>query len=99
MKDQTIRPGDLVMVVKPKPCGCSGQIGQVLTVLPPDGSRLHLLTCGECGWTRPHPQDSVRVGHNRYRTSDRLRKIDPPETGEYDRVPVRKSIPTTKEKA
>lgn len=87
-----IKKGDLVMVVKPTPCCGKGHLGLVLTV---DWVRSYFPThCRYCGADRDLSHE--RAGFEPDRTTCetyRLKKIDPPATGEYDRVPVRKTEP------
>lgn len=96
MEDQTIRPGDLAYVAKPSQCcGNTEAMGLYFTA---GRTRLSkLCTCVWCGKIE-HDFPVVELLEGVVGLY-RLRKIDPPATGEYDRVPVRKSIPTTKEKA
>lgn len=79
-----IKRGDLVMVVKPTPCcGSTVNINKILTVLslthPPGKSGQIRQTC--CGETRKWGSDAL-LSNNLVYALSRLKKIDPPATGE-----------------
>lgn len=90
MKDETIRPGDLVYVAKPTPCcGNTEGLGKVFTAGDIASNGRPCFYCGKRYIAKvigiPNSNFCIDVR--------RLRKIDPPATGEYDRVPVRMREP------
>lgn len=88
-----IKRGDLVMVVAPRQCGCIGNIGIIATV-GEDDSRPGPLHCVSCGAGYEQRGRAVYLlGRGSTIEVVRLRRIDPPATGEYDGVPVRKTEP------
>lgn len=86
----SIKKGDLVMVVSGKPCcGFSGSFGNTFTV-----SYLKDVSgeCPDCGAKKTITMalaDTHRYGYD----TRRLKKIDPPSTGELDGVPLRLKEP------
>lgn len=84
-----IKVGDLVIVVKPTPCcGNYRSVGRIYKVARiVSGNRR----CNFCAAISTH---AFALQPNRYGIHlYRLKKLDPPATGEYDRVPVRKNLP------
>ena len=84
----SIKKGDLVMVVKPTECcGSTKSLGHIFTVT---SVRVVTSVCGVCGDSAAdiNCEDSDRTGC----LPSRLKKIDPPSTGELDGVPVRKDV-------
>lgn len=82
MKDETIRTGDLVMVIKGLPCGCSSPLpGLIFTALGfADSSR-----CSKC--SELFIETSVYIGgkikgRKRGIALSRLKKINPPAVDE-----------------
>ena len=78
MSDKTIRVGDLVMVVKPRQCGCDSTLGHVFRVRhirPGD-----YPTCATCG--KYNGSDGVPIAEwddgSGVSELSRLIKIDPP---------------------
>jgi hypothetical protein len=45
--DKPISVGDLVMVVRPNPCGCSHSVGNIFTVDHIEGGPNYCASCGE----------------------------------------------------
>jgi len=85
-----IKRGDLVMVVGSKKCGCESPAQGMIFTVSGIGTTNHCNFCGV-----PHditPSAFSDTHHYRIETH-RLRRIDPPATGEYDGVPVRKNVP------
>lgn len=84
-----IKRGDLVMVVKPSEC--CGQTGTIGAIYVAGDSYVQKVVCRKCGFK---DNDSMRtdIGNDSAYLTSRLRKIDPPATGEYDGVAVRKPI-------
>lgn len=86
MKDDVIRPGDLVMIIKPSTCcGSSKRLGKVFTAGEVSGGAWRCSGCG--AW-----DDSVTVNHppNDWVELSRLKKINPPEHG--DELPTRANL-------
>ena len=85
-----IKKGDLVMVVRGRACGCPGRIGLVRRVVKIEMSNK-IIKCNDCGKSWVALPSSLWNDHacELYR----LRKINPPATGELDGVPVRKTEP------
>lgn len=85
-----IKKGDLVMQVKPTPCcGNADNIGDVFVVT---WIGVAIGRCHSCGDRTPENAASTVEDDSAVPLS-MLKKIDPPATGEYDRVPVRKAQP------
>jgi len=85
----SIKKGDLVMVVKPiQCCGNPAALGNIFRV---DDVYANPGVCAHCGFDYPE-QLVVWHGQRAY-SPDRLKKIDPLSTGEYDRVPQRLKEP------
>ena len=92
-----IKKGDLVMVVLPALCGCGlahKKVGTVFSVAYVANARWRCFHCGfeytgGLAATGTRNERGKKVGY----PLSRLKKIDPPATGEYDGVPVRKSQP------
>lgn len=84
-----IKKGDLVMVVGvTKCCGSSRNAGIVGRVTDVYRARKSQCWCGHI------TEETLALLDNEKRgVAYRLKKIDPPATGEYDRVPVRKTEP------
>lgn len=85
MSDKTIRKGDLVMIKDGPVANHRRYAGHYVTA-----KKLHQEFCGKCWAVEPASLDNLGreiVWPERY-----LRKIDPPATGEYDGVSVRKPI-------
>lgn len=92
----TIKRGDLVMVVAPSECESTMSIGYVFVAGELySGVSAPCENCGNVHLMTNAIFDSgiTRVPGHVYAQS-RLRRIDPPATGEYDGVPVRKLQPT-----
>ena len=87
---EPIKAGDLVMVVKPSPC-CGGTraIGDVFIV-----AKLQFLWFN-CRCGAQHDFVAFDAADGLVAEVCRLKKIDPPATGELDRVPVRKKEPVS----
>lgn len=85
-----IKKGDLVMQVRATTCcGDASGVGSVFVV-----TWLGVATgqCNHCGDITA--EDSASTVESEDATPlHLLKKIDPPSTGEYDRVPVRKTEP------
>lgn len=85
-----IKKGDLVMVARGQLCcgGTGASTGKIFRV-----SRLTRanLQCAHCASFKPGVFAVISAA-GAYDIA-RLKKIDPPATGEYDRVPVRKTQP------
>ena len=83
---EQFKPGDLAMVVRGTLCCGYGKLGFVFTVKRVDAG---FLKCSNCGHVTAYKQ---RVWHsgNRASGTERLKKIDPPATGD--------SLPTRAEK-
>ena len=91
----TIKRGDLVMVVRPSIC-CGSQLSlgktyTVVRIVDIDAASPHKRRCRGC---RKVIDEAIAFDDETggYHVS-RLRRIDPPATGEYDGVPVRKRVP------
>lgn len=86
----SIKKGDLVMVVIPsKCCGSAKDIGKVFIAGGHYSGPQHCRSCGD-----ETVEDTVWIsGERAVRPVYRLKKIDPPSTGELDRVPVRMKEP------
>lgn len=86
-----IKKGDLVMVVKPSYC-CNNykSVGMVFIVV---GKDMCVRTqCAGCGIVKL-VTDHLALNDGELCEASRLKKIDPPAEGEYDRVPVRETVP------
>lgn len=82
-----IKPGDLVMIVKPMPCcGDNATLGNVFIVKSISGSDG---VCGACGDYQEFAMDALRPDGG-YTQLSRLKKIDPPAEG--DSLPTRKDL-------
>lgn len=85
-----IKAGDLVMVVKPRRCGCTnglGFIGSVLSI----STDNRVGYCDQCeSKTFPPYTPTVELILGHHTEISRLKKIDPPATG--DSLPTRKNI-------
>lgn len=92
-----IKKGDLVMIVSPF-CACEKSHKTVGRVFSAAYVAQSVCRCSVCGQrqagtvvaTGKRNKKGRRVGYMRAQ----LIKIDPPATGEYDGVPVRKSQPS-----
>ena len=84
-----IKSGDLVMVVKTKPCCGTGRLGYTFTAASnPFRSSWVCLSCG-----RVNPEETVietDEGNGRIVSVDRIKKIDPPAEG--DDLPTRRDL-------
>lgn len=88
-----IRVGDLVRVAYRKPCGCDDGLDAVFIVTGFRG--IGMFKCFACGHIWVNDRRGV-LGYRDYCFDPaRLRKIDPPATGEYDGVAVRRNVPVT----
>ena len=89
MSDKPISVGDLVMVVRPTPCGCSAGLGKIFKVTIIDRSPLP-NKCASCGQLfGPHDQArnrSERLGAALYR----LKRLDPDAL--KDDVPTKEEL-------
>lgn len=86
-----IKKGDLVIVIKPTLCCGSGHaLGEVFEV---DWLGVAGGGCVICGDSTPLEAASAPGETDTACALARLKKIDPPAAGEYDRVPVRKAQP------
>ena len=86
-----IKAGDLVMVVNAAQCGCTHLIGLVFNV---DGfTRRDFFRCVKCKSTWSQRNGAVKGYLDFEFDPRRLKKIDPPATGEYDRVPQKLKEP------
>lgn len=86
-----IKKGDLVYVAKVVPCcGNTAYLGLHFTV-----GRMRFHEKGHCGccYQILRNATTVEAPDGALLPVERLRKIDPPAEGEYDRVPVRKLAP------
>jgi hypothetical protein len=73
-----IKVGDLVMVVKPKPCGCAGSIGKLFIVTGFD-RRPVVFLCSSCGHEWGETSTPGVLGlEDKSINPARLIKIDPP---------------------
>lgn len=73
----SFKPGDLVMVVKPRPCcGNSRSIGHVSTVISVE-LRTQIAHCFSCGHSTPNDERYIPLDDGTYCQSYRLIKIDP----------------------
>lgn len=81
-----IKPGDLVMVVKPSPCcGNVSVVGRIFSVKSIISAYSYCIYCLES--ESDNPVADVGVGAI---SLSRLKKIDPPETG--DSLPTRADL-------
>lgn len=87
-----IKKGDLVQIIAPRSCGCAGTIGVVATVGDDDNDE-RLLECVDCGAVYPQRSRMVHLVGRRGVEVIRLKKIDPPSTGELKGVPLRLKEP------
>lgn len=83
-----IKPGDLVMIVKLTACCGKGKLGHTFTA---GELRMMISACPHCG----HFDNSILVAHPSRPDRvgvllSRLKKIDPPETG--DSLPTRADL-------
>ena len=70
-----LKPGDLVIVVKPVPCcGNTGTVGKILTVL--DHKPADIVRCVYCNYCGPGT-DHVMVSDDTAKGANRLRRIPP----------------------
>lgn len=81
-----LKPGDLVMVVRGTSCCGYGKFGFMFTVKRIDAG---VVKCPSCGRVTAYKQRVWNSG-NRASGAERLKKIDPPATGD--------SLPTRAEK-
>lgn len=88
MKDRPIKAGDLVMVVKPRYCGCPGKVGHVGIVK--EIRMSHGLHCEECGKRPGDVIVAVWFDRDSVCPVDRLIRIDPPVKG--DSLPTREEL-------
>lgn len=82
-----IKPGDLVMVVKPQRC-CGGValLGKVFVVQKIDSKKLHCISCNHL-----HAAEMIAIDQEGFGYfPQRLKKIDPPSEG--DSLPTRKEL-------
>lgn len=92
-----IKKGDLVMVMRPALCGCGiahRKVGAVFSVVYVTRASWRCFSCGfeyhgTLVATGGRNKRGKRVGYPQLC----VKKIDPPSTGEYDGVPVRKQQP------
>lgn len=84
---EQFKPGDLVMLVKPTPCcGSAASLGSIYTVSPGIVAMFRCLPCG----TIAFGQDLVELDGEYCAERNRLKKIDPPATG--DSLPTRAEL-------
>lgn len=77
----SIKPGDLVMIVRAKPCcGVASHMGLVATAEQPK-SHGAALRCDYCGLLDRDFTDYYKLGKG-YAHVSRLKKIDPPALDE-----------------
>lgn len=77
----SIKPGDLVMIVRAKPCcGVASHMGLVATAEKPQ-SHLNGLRCHSCGFLDRDFTNYYKLGKG-YAHVSRLKKIDPPALDE-----------------
>ena len=89
-----IKKGDLVMVVRGVPCcGRTDKLGSVFVVL--EGRVTPNVTCAYCGASLPHGDVSVMCNDGHARQRYRLKKIDPPATGDEVSTRVTKKQPVS----
>ncbi len=83
-----IKVGDLVIVVKPSLCcGSTRSIGHVFKVFTKDDPTI--ISC-RCGHLSRNDDSWVMLQNGKYAERVRLKKIDPPSTG--DSLPTRASL-------
>lgn len=83
MKDETIRVGDLVMVIRPRICGCHETVGRSFTVASVSESLIG-GSCFACN-KLTFPPGSMVAGNavnNTFTQLSRLLKINPPAVDE-----------------
>jgi len=88
-----IKRGDLVQIVKPRLCGCADNVGQIFiaTETMRAWGRGFCPTCHKntfCSGVMVASGDG-----DRWHEFSRLKKIDPPSTGELKGVPLRLKEP------
>lgn len=83
-----IKPGDLVIVVKPTPC-CADDRGLSKIFSAKEGL-TNIWKCKLCGHISSIPVHMVSIGELGFIQVSRLKKIDPPATG--DSLPTRADI-------
>jgi ribosomal protein L37AE/L43A len=74
-----IKAGDLVMVVKPKPCCNNYKLGKVWTVSRLFYNRWH---CHQCGFTSKESILMAEMSTGEATMAYRLKKINPPSQDE-----------------
>jgi hypothetical protein len=87
-----IKKGDLVMVVSGCP-DCGYRAGAVFTVVQVKPPKLPGYRCFKCNWSKVTNELGASSNGKDLIPLSWLKKIDPPSTGELDRVPVRMKEP------
>jgi hypothetical protein len=86
-----IKPGDLVMVVKPRPCCGTGELGLVRVVVEPH--EHDDIVCPSCKRRSLVSDVFVALDTGNWCHQSRLKKIDPPAEG--DSLPTRADLDVT----
>ena len=76
MSDKTIRKGDLVMVVRPRECGCIGHVGAIFYVASVRPSKI--VYCEDCGYRFFNATVATASDADSVTALSRLIKINPP---------------------
>ena len=82
VKDETIRVGDLVMVVRFDDCCEQGNLGTTYTVKKIEREPANKYSCRVCLRKIPHDRDIYFYSDDRGFAYSRLKKIHPPELDE-----------------
>ena len=90
MRDRPITIGDLVQIVRPKPCGCTNVIGLVFIVKSLDCTH-RLNRCGNCNSTYgplPQAEGEIRAPLTTLKRIPSLEELEGAKTDEPMKEPA-----------